>query len=110
MISDVERCHVEEQLFGPIVLRHAEYDIEFDPPRAYYFSTGDDASESGAALLNATFVHLHFLERIFIDEVQSAATVHEYQLGRLRQGCGVFVSAYYLMRKSRRLLIPYWFL
>src|SRR3954463_13360071 len=29
-------------------------------------------------------------------------------VGRLRQGCGVFFFAYYLMRKSRRLLIPYW--
>ena len=49
--------------------RRAEYDVEFDPPRAYCFSTRDDASESGAALLNATFVHLHFLECVFVDEV-----------------------------------------
>src|SRR5215216_1149856 len=64
---------MEEQFSGPVVLRRAEYDVEFDLPRASCFSTGDDASESGAALFNATFVHLHFLERIFVDEVQSAA-------------------------------------
>ena len=78
VMSAVGRCHVEQQLFGPVVLRRAKYDVKFDLPRASCFSTGDDASESGATLLNANFVHLHFLERIFVDEVQSAATVHEH--------------------------------
>ena len=36
------------------------------------------ASKSGAALLNATLVHLHFLERILVNEVQSTATIHEH--------------------------------
>ena len=78
VISAVERCHVEEQLFGPVVLRCAEYDVKFNLPRASCFLTGDNALKCGAALLNATFVHLHFLERIFVDEVQSAATVHDH--------------------------------
>ena len=69
---------MEEQLFALVVLRHAEIEVEFVLPQASCFSTGDYALESGAALLKATFVHLPFLERIFVDEVQSTATVHEH--------------------------------
>ena len=78
VISAIERCHVEEQLFGPVVLRRAEYGIKFKLPRASCFSTGDNASEGGAPLLDATLVQLHFIERVLVDEVESAATVHEH--------------------------------
>ena len=69
---------MEEQLFGPVVIRRAEYYIEFDCPRASCFSTGDNTSKGGTALLDAALVHLHFVERIFVDEVKSASTVHEH--------------------------------
>ena len=69
---------MEEQLFRHVVIRRAEYYIEFDSPRALCFAAGDNASKGGTALLDATLVHLHFVERIFVDEVQSAAAVHEH--------------------------------
>ena len=78
VISAIDRCHVEVQLFGPVVLRRAEYHIEFNFPRASCFSTGDNASKGGTALLDATLVHLHFVERIFVDQVESATAVHEH--------------------------------
>ena len=78
VISAIERGHVEEQLSGHIILRRAEYYIKFNFPRASCFSTGDNASKGGTALLDATLVHLHFVERIFVDEVKSATAVHEH--------------------------------
>ena len=69
---------MEKQLFGPVILKRAEYYIKFYFPRTSCFSTGDDASKGGTALLDAIFVHLHFVERIFIDEVKSATAVHEH--------------------------------
>ena len=78
MISSIERDHMEEQLFRPVVIRHAEYYVECNFSRASCFSTSDNTSKGGTALLDAIFVHLHFVERIFIDEVKSATAVHEY--------------------------------
>lgn len=78
VISAIERGHVEEQLFGPVILTHAEYYIKFNFPRASCFSIGDDASKGGTALLDAVLVHLHFVERVFIDEVKSVAAIHEH--------------------------------
>ena len=78
VVSAIEWGHVEEQLFGPVILRCAVYYIKFDFPRALCFSTGDDASKGGTALLDAVLVHLHFVERVFIDEVKSATAIHEY--------------------------------
>ena len=69
---------MKEQLLCPVIFRRAEYYIKFNFPRASYFSTGDNASKGGTALLDATLVHLHFVERIFVDEVQSATAVHEH--------------------------------
>ena len=78
MIPDVERCHVEEQLFGPVVFWRAEYHIKFNFPRASCFSNGDNASKGCTDLLDAALVHLHFIECAFVDEVQSAAAIHEH--------------------------------
>ena len=78
MISAIEWCQVEEQLFGPVVLQRAEYYVKLNFPRASSFSTGDNASKGGVALLNASLVHLHFIECVFLDEVQSAAAVHKH--------------------------------
>ena len=69
---------MEEQLFGPVVLRRAEYYIQFDCPRTSCFLTGDDASEGGIALLDAGLVNLNFVERLLIDEVKSTAAIHEH--------------------------------
>ena len=78
VISAIERGHVEEKLFGPEVIRRAEYYVECNFSRASRFSTGDNNSKGGTALLDATLVHLHFVERIFIDEVKPTAVVHEH--------------------------------
>ena len=49
MISAIERCHIEEQLFEHVVLRRAEYYIKFSFPQASCFSTGDNTSKGGTA-------------------------------------------------------------
>ena len=77
-ISAIERGHVEEQLFRPVVIRRAEYYIEFNFPRASWLLTGDNSSKGGISLLDATLIHLHFVERIFVDEVKSTSVVHEH--------------------------------
>ena len=69
---------MEEQLFRPVVLLCAEYYIKFNFPRASCSLTRDNASKGGTALLDAVLVHLHFVERIFVDEVQCAAAVDEH--------------------------------
>ena len=78
MISAIEGNHVEEQLFGPVILKHAEYYIKFDFPRASCFSTGDDASKGGTALLDACSATMHLVERVLIDDVKSTTAVHEH--------------------------------
>src|SRR5215216_2604401 len=78
VVSAIERGHVEEKLFGPVVIRRAEYYIEFNFPRASCFSTGDNTSKGGTTLLDAALVHLHFVERIFVNEVKSASAIHEH--------------------------------
>mgnify|MGYP005822001269 CR=1 FL=1 len=60
VISVVEGSHVEEQLFGPVILRRAEYYIKFDFPQTSCFLIGDDASKGGIALLDACPVNMHF--------------------------------------------------
>ena len=69
---------MEEQLFGPVILRRAEYYIKFDFPRASCFSTRDDASKGGTALLDVCSVNLHFFKRVLVDEVNPTAAVHEH--------------------------------
>ena len=69
---------MEEQLFGPVILRHAKYYMKFDFPRTPCFSNGDDASKGGVALPDACSINLHFVERIFIDKVKPTAAVHEH--------------------------------
>ena len=78
VISAIERDHVEEQLSGPVIIKRAEYYIKLYFPRASCFSTGDDASKGGDASLDVVLVHLHFVERVLIDEVEPTAAVHEH--------------------------------
>ena len=70
MIFVVEGDHVEQQLFGPVIFRRAEYYIQFNSARASCFLTGDDASKDGAALPDACSINLHFVERVLVDEVK----------------------------------------
>ena len=53
VIPTVEGDHMKEQLFGSVVFGRAEYHIQFNSPRASCYSTGDNASKGGIALLNA---------------------------------------------------------
>ena len=69
VIPTIERGHLERYLFGPIVLRRAEYHVKCDFARASSLPTGNDSSEGRAALLDAAPVYFHFVECIFIDEV-----------------------------------------
>ena len=78
VVCTVERGHLEGYLFGPIVLRHAEYHVEFNFSCASCFPTGNDSSKSRITLLDAASVYLHFIERVLVDEVQPAAAVHEH--------------------------------
>ena len=63
VISAVERGHVEEELFGPVVIRRAEYYIKFNFPQASCFSTGDDASKGGT-LCSMQFVSICILSSV----------------------------------------------
>ena len=78
VISAIEGSNVKEQLLRPVIFGHAEYYVKFNSLRTSCFSTRDDASKGGTALLDAVLVHLHFVERVFIDEDKSATTVHEH--------------------------------
>ena len=69
VISAVERGHLEGYLFGPIILRRAEYHVKFDFSRTPCLPTGNDSSEGRVALLDAAPVYFHFVECILIDEV-----------------------------------------
>ena len=69
---------MEKQLFGPAIFSRAEYYIQFNSPRASCFSTGDDASKGGIALLDVFSVNMHFVERVLVDEVEPATAVHEH--------------------------------
>ena len=73
VMSAIEGSHVEEQLFGPVILRRAEYYIKFDFPKSSCFSTADDASKGGTSLLDVCSINLHFFERVLVDEVKPAA-------------------------------------
>ena len=53
VIPTIEGDHMKEQLFGSVVLGHAEYHIQFNSPRASCFSTWYNASKGGIALLDA---------------------------------------------------------
>src|SRR3954468_10051305 len=66
MVSATERGHLERDLFGPVISYTAR------------FPTGDYSSKGCAASLNAVPVYFHFSKGFLINEVQSAATVHEY--------------------------------
>ena len=77
VISAIERCHIEEQLFGPVVFWHAKYYIKFNFLRASCFLTGDDASKGSTALLDACSINMHFVERVLVDEVKPTAAVRE---------------------------------
>ena len=77
MISAIEGNHVEEQLFGLVIFTCVEYYIKFNFPRTSCFSTGDDASKGGTALLDACSVNMHFVERVLVNEVKSTVAVHE---------------------------------
>ena len=83
MIPTIEGDHVKEQLFGPVIFGCAEYHIQFNSPRASCFSTGDNSSKGSVALLNACSVDLHFVERVFLDEVKPTVAVHEH-LGKIK--------------------------
>ena len=69
---------MERDLFGPVILRRAEYHIQCDFPRTSCLPTRDDSSEGRAASLNAALVYFHLIEGFLIDEVQSASAVHEH--------------------------------
>ena len=83
VISTVERCHLEGYFFGPIILRRAEYQIECDFSRTSRLPTRNNSSKGRITLLNAAPVYFHFLKGFLINEVQSAATIHEY-LGKTK--------------------------
>ena len=78
MISTVERGHLEGYLFGPIVLRRAEYHVECNFSRASHLLAGNDSLEGRITLLDAAHVNFHFIEHVFVHEVQSAAAIHEH--------------------------------
>src|SRR3954470_15064798 len=78
MVSAFERGHLERDLFGPVIIRSAEYHIQCDLSGAAHFLTGDYSSKGCAASLNAVPVYFHLLEGFLVDEVQSAASVHKY--------------------------------
>ena len=69
VISAIERGHLEGYLFGPIILRRAEYHVECYFSRTPRLPTGNNSSECRAALLNAAPIYFHFVECIFVDEV-----------------------------------------
>ena len=69
---------MEGDFFGPVILWGAEYHIECDFSRTSCLLTRDNSLEGRAALLNAALVYFHFVEGFLIDEVSSAATVHEH--------------------------------
>ena len=83
MISAAERGHLERDLFGPIIIRRVEHHIQCNFSCAACFPTRDYSSKGCAASLNAAPVYFHFLEGFLVNEVQSAATVHEY-LGKAK--------------------------
>ena len=74
----VERGHLEGYLFGPIVLRRAEYHVKLNFSCASCFPTGNDSSEGLITLLDADSIYLHFTECVLVNEVQSAPAVHEH--------------------------------
>ena len=78
VISTVERGHLEGYFFGPIVLRCAEYHVERVFSRASRLLTGNNSSEGRITLLDAAPVYFHFIECVLVDEVWSAAAVHEH--------------------------------
>ena len=78
MISAIDGNNVKEQLLRPVILRRDEYYVKFNSPRTSCFSTGDDASKGGTALLDACSINLHFVERVFINEVKPTAAIHEH--------------------------------
>ena len=78
VISAPERGHLESYFFRLVVLQRAEYYVKLNFSRTPCFTTWDNPSKGGDTLLDATLVYLHFIERVFVDEVQSAAAIHEY--------------------------------
>src|SRR3954469_23438552 len=78
MISALERGHLERDLFGPVIIRSAEYNIQCDFSGAARFLTGDYTSKGCAGPLNAVPVYFHFLKGFLVYEAQPAASVHEY--------------------------------
>ena len=78
LISAAERGHLERDLLGPVTIRRAEHHVQCDFSCAACFRTGDYSSKGCAASLNAAPVYFHFSEGFLVNEVQSAATVHEY--------------------------------
>ena len=65
-------------LFGPIVLRRAEYHIECDFSRTSCLPARNNSLEGCVALLNVAPVYFHFVEGFLVDEVQSAGAIHEH--------------------------------
>ena len=74
---------MERDLFGPVIVRRAKHHIKCDFSGAVRFPTGDYSSKGCVASLNAALVYFHFLKGFLINEVQSAAVVHEY-LGKTK--------------------------
>ena len=77
MTPTIKGDHVEEQLLGSIVLMCAKHHVQFNFSRAMCLLTGDNTSKGCTALLDAALVYLHFVERVLINEVESAAAVHK---------------------------------
>ena len=65
-------------LFGPIILRCAEYHIECEFSRTSCLPAGNNSSTGCAALFNAALVYFHFIESFLVNEVLSATAVHEH--------------------------------
>ena len=78
MVSAAERGHLERDFFGPVIVRRAEHHIECDFSSAACFQARDYSSEGCAASLNTAPVYFHFLKSFLVNEVQSAAAIHEY--------------------------------
>ena len=78
MVSAAERGHLKRELLGYVIIRRAEHYIQCDFSCIARFPTGDYSSKGCVASLHAALVYFHFSKGFLTNEVQPAATVHEY--------------------------------
>ena len=78
MVAAPERGHLKHDLLGSVIVRRAEHHIQCDFSCTARFPTGDYSSKGCAASLDAVPVYFHFSKGFLINEVQSAASIHEH--------------------------------